>query len=306
VLDLDEDLLDVVEAIDIVMWPVAMDFKKDDLMRVRDGSIAAAFVNGAVRTTEQAEMAHLIRAKADIVVAFGSCAQLGGVPGLANLSNREGIFDAVYKAAQSVLNPEGTVPMVEYREKGRAVTLPGFFDTVRTLGQVIEVDYTIPGCPPTPKLLAGAVHALLEGTLPARGAVLAPDVALCDECPRKATRPEKTTIAEFKRPHKVFIDPEKCIMAQGLLCMGPATRSACGARCVRGNMPCTGCFGPTSRVRNFGAKALSAVASIAAATEEKEVIRILDGIPDPVGSFYRYSLAASVLRRKKLARAGEA
>ena len=65
-------------------------------------------------------------------------------------------------------------------------------------------------------------------------------------------------------------------------------------------MPCTGCFGPTSRVRDYGAKAMSAIASMADSNDESEIERIMATIPDPVGTFYRYSLPASLLRRKKL------
>ena len=75
--------------------------------------------------------------------------------------------------------------------------------TVRSLDQVVDVDYYLPGCPPTPKILWDAVHVLLSGNLPPKGAVLAPDRALCDECPRKDTRPEKLTLKEFKRPQDV-------------------------------------------------------------------------------------------------------
>ena len=82
-----------------------------------------------------------------------------------------------------------------------------------------------------------------------KGSVLAPDIALCDECPRKKSKPANLSIAEFKRPHQLLADPDLCLLAQGVLCMGPATRSGCGAQCTTGNMPCTGCFGPTSRVR---------------------------------------------------------
>jgi len=128
---------------------------------------------------------------------------------------------------------------------------------------------------------------------------LTKDQALCEECPRKDTRPEKLTLKEFKRPHQVLIDEEKCLLAQGLLCMGPATRGGCEALCVKGNMPCTGCFGPTSRVRDYGAKVLSSIASIVDSNDEQEIARILATIPDPVGTFYRYSLPASLLRRKK-------
>ena len=82
VVDLAEKILDVVAAVDIVFWPVALDFKKADVEAMEDGSILAAFVNGSIRTTEQEEMAHLLRRKAKVLVAFGSCAHLGGIPAL--------------------------------------------------------------------------------------------------------------------------------------------------------------------------------------------------------------------------------
>jgi len=290
VVDLADKLLDVTAAVDVVFWPVALDFKRTDVEAMPDGSITAAFINGAVRTSEQEEMARLLRRKAQVVVAFGSCAQSGGVPGLANLYERDDILESSYRSAPSVSNPDGTLPRQHHADDGRALELPEFHDRVHALGQVIPVDYSIPGCPPTPKLLADAVAALLAGKLPEPGAVLAPDQALCQQCPRRDSKPENLLITEFKRPHEVLIDTDKCLLAQGLLCLGPATRAGCEARCIQGNMPCTGCFGPTSRVRDFGAKALSATASLAASNQEEQIIRILEKIPDPVGTFYRYSL----------------
>lgn len=301
VVDLNDKILAVTDAIDIVLWPVALDFKRKDVEALPDGSIAAAFINGAIRTTEQEEMAHMLRRKAKFVIAFGACAQLGGIPGLANLSDRAGIFKTVYgDELPSTVNSAGTRPQTVFQEDGRTVTLPGLYNTVRTLGQVIDVDYSVPGCPPTPELLAAAVNALLSGELPPKGMVLAPDHALCEDCKRKDSRPEKLMVTEWKRPHQVLIDPEMCMLAQGLLCMGPATRSGCGSRCEHGNMPCTGCFGPTTRVRDYGAKALSGLASISDSNDDAGIARILDKIPDPVGTAYRYSLPASALRRKKM------
>jgi F420-non-reducing hydrogenase small subunit len=80
--------------------------------------------------------------------------------------------------------------------------------------------------------------------------------------------------------------------------MGPSTRGGCEALCIQGNMPCTGCFGPTSRVRDQGAKMLASLCSNLESKEEAEIDRVLAGIPDPVGTFYRYGLARSILRRK--------
>lgn len=298
VVDLAEKVLDVVAAVDIVFWPVALDFKRSDVEAMPDGSIAAAFINGAIRTSEQEEMVTLLRRKAQVVIAFGACAQTGGVPGLANLYDRASLLEAVYLEPPSMVNPERTLPAEHCGADGKVLELPLFWERVRTLAQVIPVDYSIPGCPPTPKLLADAVAALLAGRLPERGAVLAPDKALCEECTRRETKPEKLALQQFRRPHETLIETDTCLLAQGLLCLGPATRAGCEARCIQGNMPCTGCFGATSRIRDFGAKALSSVASLAGSNDEAEILRILENIPDPVGTFYRYSLPAAPLPGK--------
>ena len=300
VVDLAEAILDVVAAVDIVFWPVALDFKRKDVEAMPDGSIAATFLNGAIRTTEQEEMARLLRRKSGLLLAFGSCSHLGGIPGLANLFDRESILKNVYFESPSTVNPEKVLPATCYRDNGHTVVLPEFHNTVRTLDQVVSVDYYVPGCPPTPRILRTALQTLLGGDLPAKGTVLAPDCALCEECPRKDTKPETLSITEFKRPQDLLIDEQKCLLAQGLLCMGLATRSGCEAPCIRGNMPCTGCCGPTSRVQDQGAKILSCLASLVESKEDAEIDRVLNTIPDPVGTFYRYGLPGSFLRRKKL------
>lgn len=300
IVDLAEDILEVAQAVDIVFWPVALDFKRKDVEAMPDGFILATMINGSIRTSEQEEMAHLLRRKSQILIAYGSCAHTGGVPSLANQFTREEILHYVYEEAPSVVNEERVRPQPRYQYDGTAVTLPEFRGLVRSLDQVVEVDYYLPGCPPTPKLLKQAVLTLLSSNLPPKGTVLAPDTAQCDGCPRKETKPTDLQMNEFKRPHWTPIDPETCFLAQGILCMGPATRSGCEAQCIRGNMPCTGCFGPTSRVCDQGAKILSALASSVNAREPEDIEKILDGIVDPVGTFYRYSLARSPLRAKVL------
>jgi F420-non-reducing hydrogenase small subunit len=298
IVDLAEDLLMVADAVEIVFWPVALDFKKKDVEAMPDGSITASLINGAVRTSEQEEMVHLLRRKSQVIVAHGACAHMGGIPSLTNQVDREQILKYIYEDSPTTVNEEKTRPQIEFKENGRDVTLPEFRNMVYALDQVIDVDYYLPGCAPTPKLIKAAVLALLSGELPPKGTVLAPDIALCDECPRIDSKPADLSITEFRRPHWTIMDPEKCFLDQGIVCMGPATRGGCEALCVNGNMPCTGCFGPTSRVKDQGAKILSALSSSVEATDEKEIDRILAGIPDPVGTFYRYGLAKSLLRKK--------
>jgi F420-non-reducing hydrogenase small subunit len=298
VVDLAEDILGVVEKVDIVLWPVAMDFKYKDIESMPDQSIVATLLNGAIRTSEQEEMAVLLRRKSQFLIAYGACAQLGGIPALANQFSREQILKFNYEDCPALVNERKTRPQLHFEENGCSPHLPEFRNVVRTLDQVVDVDFYIPGCPPTPNLTKAAFDALLSGKLPPKGSVLAPDSALCDECDRKKSKPSDIAFLEFKRPHQALADPEKCFLAQGMVCMGPATRSGCGAACTSGNMPCTGCFGPTSRVRDQGAKILSSLCANIGPRDEEGINRVLEGIPDPVGTFYRYGLAKSLLRRK--------
>ncbi|MFB0566337.1 MAG: oxidoreductase [Candidatus Aminicenantaceae bacterium] len=300
IVDLAEDILKVVEAVDIVFWPVALDFKKKDVEAMEDGSIAVCFINGAVRLSEQEEMVKLLRKKSQLVVAHGSCSHLGGIPGLGNFWNKETIFRRVYQTTPSTDNPDGTVPLEKTEVDGKKLTLPSFYDTVYALNQVIDVDYYLPGCAPPRDLILNAVQAILEGKLPPKGAVLSPNKSLCDDCDRNETKPEKLAIKEIKRPWEVEIDPEKCFLDQGIICMGPATRTGCGERCIEANMPCRGCFGPTDQVYDQGAKFLSAFASILDTTDEKEIEKIVETIIDPAGTFYRFSLPTSILRRRRM------
>jgi F420-non-reducing hydrogenase small subunit len=305
VVDLNETILKVTAAVDIVLWPVALDFKKKDIEAMKDKEIAVSFINGAVRMDEHEEWVKLLRKKSGLVVAFGACACFGGIPGLANFWDKQTIFDRQFKEVPSVDNPKGVTPQMKYKVDGNELHLPEFFDTVKTLGQTIDVDYYLPGCPPPPDLVLGAVMAILEGKLPKKGSVLAPDKALCDTCPRRDSKPEKLSIKEMKRPWQIKMDPTKCFLPQGIFCVGPATRSGCGETCINANQPCRGCMGPLSGVAEQGAKSLSMIASILGIDEEEnmseaDVAKLIDGIADPAGTVYRFSLPSSLLGRKRM------
>jgi F420-non-reducing hydrogenase small subunit len=301
VLDINEKILDVAQMADIVFWPVAMDIKYKDVEAMPDKHIDICFFNGSVRNSEQEHMAKLLRKKSKTLVAFGSCAQEGCIPGLANLHNRKEIFSKVYLESKSVSNPNGVVPQTETKVREGILKIPEFYDTVKTLDQTVAVDYYLPGCPPPVKLIANAVDAIAKNELPKKGSVLAPLKSVCDECPRKK---ENKKISKIYRVHEKVPEPERCLLEQGIICMGPATRSGCGAQCLTVDMPCTGCGGPCPNSPEQGAAMISALASILGLEEEKEkysdkdVEELMAQIKDPVGTFYMYSLPSSLLRRK--------
>ncbi len=301
VIDLGEDLFSIAETLDVVFWPLAMDFKLRDVERLGDGEIAVSLINGGIRTSEHEHVARLLRKKSRYVVAFGTCAHIGGVPGLANFLLRDEIFEQIYQRSPSVPKKDRNEPSALTRVAQGTLSLPEFSPSLRTLGQVIPVDFSIPGCAPPPELVLEGIERILSAQPPERGAVLAPDTALCNSCARNATRPVGATIRDIKRVHEVLFDPERCFLDQGIICLGPATRDGCGQRCINANMPCRGCFGPPGREVDQGARFLSGLASIIDAGED-DMVGLIDAIVDPAGMFYYYSLPSSLLRGKRRAR----
>jgi F420-non-reducing hydrogenase small subunit len=142
----------------------------------------------------------------------------------------------------------------------------------------------LPGCPTTPEMVAGALTALLEGK-----AFTLSTKSVCDECP---TRREKKAISTLKRrleapefvPGKPLSEM-RCLMEQGFLCLGPATRGGCGGsdgvpRCIRAYMACEGCFGPLSEKANPMVDMMGALSSIGLDPKQ---------IPDRAATFNRFA-----------------
>jgi F420-non-reducing hydrogenase small subunit len=302
IVDLNEVLLDVAAAIEIVLWPLATDHKYSSVRKLPDASIALSIIHGNVRNTEHEEMARLLRAKSQLVMAFGSCACFGGTPGLANFFEKEEILDWVYRDSPTVDNPNRYVPGGKTGVDGRQVALPELLDHVYALHQVVPVDYFLPGCPPPPDLIANALTGVLEGKLPPPGAFLAPQKALCDSCLRNQTKPPRIDINQIRRVPEVAIDSHTCFLVEGVMCMGPATRNGCGQTCINASTPCRGCFGPVEGVEDAGGKFLSAFASLLKASTDEQVQEIMEKLHDPAGYFYRFTQPTSILGQRRKTR----
>jgi len=106
-LELGAPLLDVLAKVEIAFWPALVDAKRADVEAFAPRSLAATLINGTLRTEENVEMVHLLREKSQLVVAFGACAHLGGVPGLANLVSREETLRRVYGDGFAIAPPPG-------------------------------------------------------------------------------------------------------------------------------------------------------------------------------------------------------
>lgn len=316
ILDTNERVLTIAQFANIVMWPIAVDGKEKDIEALPDGTgITVSIINGAIRNTENEHMVKLLRRKSAIVVSYGTCACFGGSPALANLvpGGKDEILDYVYtktptsKSFQAEYHKgKPQVPVTSYRAPEGVLTLPVLYDTVKTLDQVIDVDYYIPGCPPLQEsishLLKAVVDFVYNGVaLPPKGTEIGVTAkCLCDECPRVKEYKPLTKIYE---PYQVDVDPGKCLMDQGILCMGPATVGGCNARCTIVGQPCRGCYGPTQFVQEHGASALSAVASLFPVLDddptmdESKIAEIMMQVKDPLGYFYAFTLGKAQITR---------
>jgi F420-non-reducing hydrogenase small subunit len=277
ILDIGEPLLDVLQQVQIVHMPVLMDHKiygqtgEGTEMQIPEAEIG--IISGGIRTEEHKKLAQEMRKKSKTLIALGSCACFGGIPALANQYQTEELLQKVYRGSKST--ETNGLPHEQ---------VPAMTDRVYAVHEVVKVDVYLPGCPTTPEMVAGALLALLKGE-----PFPLPSKSVCDECP---TKREKKAVSTLKRRLEAPeftpgapLSEMRCLMEQGFLCLGPATRSGCGGsdgvpRCIRAHMPCEGCFGPLSEKANPMVDMMGALSSIGLDPKQ---------IPDRAATFNRFA-----------------
>ncbi|MBN2013641.1 MAG: F420-nonreducing hydrogenase [Candidatus Altiarchaeota archaeon] len=273
-LDVHEELPDLLEKIDIVYNTLLMDVKK-----IPECDIGVW--GGTVRTDEHREQLIELRGKCKTLIAFGTCAVYGGIPGLSFYWPISELLKKVYTGTKGITN--GTPPKQD---------VPNLMRELYPADQVVEVDYYMPGCPCPPDWFMKAVEALLEGKVSELR-----HKTVCSECPRRMTRPVnfpiKRKIGKFDdtvvKTEKDGTVRHRCFLSQGILCLGSVTINRCGASCQLHNMPCSGCSGPSLEVlREQGRDPLLMIAKRMAILSGQDPEAIISGqIPqDIIDQFY--------------------
>ncbi|MGL1930577.1 MAG: F420-nonreducing hydrogenase [Desulfotalea sp.] len=302
VVDLSEKLVDVLAHIDVVFWaPTGADVKYDDLEKMDDDAIDVAFIDGMVRLDEHVHMADIMRKKAKVVIAFGICAALGGTAGMGSLHSKKDLFDKAYKNTPTTDNPDGVYPQAQCLVDGKYdLTLPVFEDKVRTLNEIIDVDYYIGGCPPHHDHVGAAIAALLSGDMPPKGSWITNGKSVCDVCERNPAGNEdgqgRALVNQVLRTIEGTPDKDICLLQQGYICFGPITQGDCGGSCLNVNIPCRGCGGPIPGNEDYGAQAMSTIGSII--KDENVTKQLMEKYPDLAKFFYRYALPSGTLPKK--------
>ena len=151
-LDLDEFLIDLADAVDLVYSPV---------VDVKDypENVDLCLIEGAVCNEDNLEILHKIRARTKVLVSFGDCAVTGNVPAMRNpfgIDNAENVLQRAYiENAQN--NP--SVPKADG-------IVPQLLERVQPVHELVYVEYFLPGCPPPAARIKALVGQLLAGTEP--------------------------------------------------------------------------------------------------------------------------------------------
>lgn len=190
ILNLEDDLLALGEALDIAYFPEASS-------EMRPGPYDIAFVEGSITCPEDISRLLDLRKQTTTLITIGACATSGGIQALRNWAEVEAFKRAVYPSPEYIHSLSSSTPISEH----------------------VKVDYELWGCPIDKQQLLQVLTDLLAAVTPR-----IPAHSVCLEC---------------KRQGHVCV-----LVAKGMPCLGPVTRTGCGAICPGMGRECYGCFGP--------------------------------------------------------------
>lgn len=190
-LRLEDELLDIVEKIQIVYFKMAQS-------RTDSGPYDICFVEGSVSTPRELQELKHIREASQVLVALGDCAIAGCIPSIKNWMSQKEVEQSVYK---------NSTPIQSFKLNG--------------IGEYVDVDVILPGCPPKKDLILQTITSALQG--------IRPDLKYHPVCVECQLRENICILTSLGRP-----------------CMGPVTRAGCGAICPTYGRECEGCYGPMS------------------------------------------------------------
>lgn len=233
-INLGERLLPLLDQVELVHFPLVMDNKQIAAgegggIRLPEADIG--LVSGAVAHDEHLEVLRAMRRSCRFLIALGTCASHGGIPAMMNQWPMAEGMRAVFAPGD-----------------GAAAGMPAFLERVCSLDEQVRVDLALPGCPPAPELIGQVIEALVK-----KEELRLPHKSVCEHCPtvregRVAAKSVRRFLANADYDPAQPVDQMRCLLEQGLLCLGPVTAGGCGGRgtplCLRARVPCRGCYGP--------------------------------------------------------------
>jgi sulfhydrogenase subunit delta len=150
-LDCEDELLAVAEAIDIAYFPEAT-------RGAVKGRYDLSLVEGSITTAQDAERIHQVRRRSARLVTIGACATAGGIQALRNFTDVREFITAVYARPDYISTLATSTPIARH----------------------VAVDFELRGCPVNKRQLLEVISAFLAGRRPAVAAH-----SVCMECKLK-------------------------------------------------------------------------------------------------------------------------
>jgi NAD-reducing hydrogenase small subunit len=148
-LDMDERLVGLLEHVE---------FNRSPLTDIKHcGPCEIGLIEGGVCNAENVHVLREFRANCKILIAVGACAINGGIPAMRNHFDLRACLEEAYLNGTGVVNPQ--IP--------DSVELPLLLDKVHAIHEVVQVDYYLPGCPPSADAFLKVLGDLLKGEEPA-------------------------------------------------------------------------------------------------------------------------------------------
>lgn len=146
-LDIDERLLDLIELVE---------FDRSPLTDIKHcGPCDIGIIEGGVCNAENVHVLREFRANCKVLIAIGACAINGGLPAQRNALPLEEVLTEVYVKRQPL---NAHIP--------NDPELPLLLDKVYPIHEVVQIDYSIPGCPPSGDTIWKVLTELLAGRTP--------------------------------------------------------------------------------------------------------------------------------------------
>lgn len=153
-LDMDDRLLELAESVEVVYSPLvdAKEFPED---------VDITLVEGAVGSEEDLHLLRQIRERTKILVAFGQCAMKAHISSLRSRFSIEEFMERIYRQT-------ATVHSQRWPDDG----VPPLLPRARPIHELVKVDVSVPGCPPSADAIYFVLKELLEGRIPDTKAII--------------------------------------------------------------------------------------------------------------------------------------
>lgn len=143
-LDIDERLLELIELVEFDRSPI------NDIKQL--GKVDVGLIEGGVANTENVETLRTFRYQSNILVAFGACAINGGIPAMRNQFDLKDCLEEAYVKGTGLTHPQ--IP--------NDPEIPLLLNQVHPLHEIVKIDYSLPGCPPSADAIWTFLNELLS------------------------------------------------------------------------------------------------------------------------------------------------